>query len=86
MKIIFEKHKVIPYEKLKPGDLFMHDGTVFMRTDESELLDNSGKIPSYAYKSVNLSEGTMEVFDHHTAVVLLNEGKLYLNYFEEEWS
>ena len=76
MNITFKRKNEIHYEDLKIGDIFAHDGQAYMVTDQPEE-DREGEL-----KSVNLSNGNMEIFGKKVIVILFDNAlEVYLLYF-----
>ena len=56
MNITFKRNNEISYGDLDIGDIFTHGGHVYMLTDQPEE-DREGEL-----KSVNIANGSMEIF------------------------
>ena len=56
MNITFKRNNEISYGDLDIGDIFQHGGHVYMLTDQPEE-DKEGEL-----KSVNIANGSMEIF------------------------
>lgn len=72
MDITFKRKNETHYEDLNIGDVFTHNGQVYMVTDQPEE-DREGEL-----KSVNLSNGNMEIFGRKVIVMLFDNATLTL--------
>lgn len=72
MNITFKRKNEIPYGDLCIGDVFTHDGQVYMVTDQPEEEREGG------LKSVNLANGEMEIFGSKVITVLFDNATLKL--------
>lgn len=72
MNITFKRKHATHYEDLKIGDVFTHDGHVYMVTDQPEE-GTKGEL-----KSVNLANGEMEIFGSKVITTLFDNVTLTL--------
>ena len=73
MNITFKRDNKINYEDLGIGDVFTHDGHVYMLTDQPEE-DSVAEL-----KSVDLANGNMEIFGAKVIVTKFDEAELILS-------
>ena len=72
MTIKFKQKNEILYGELRIGDIFTHGGYVYMVTDQPEE-GTKGEL-----KSVNLSNGNMEVFGSKVVITIFSNATLIL--------
>ena len=73
MNITIRRNDKLPYRDLNIGDVFIHDGCVYMVTDQPEE-DTKDNI-----KSVNLANGNMEIFGENVMVTSFENAEIILS-------